>query len=303
MLGTFAARALTEAGAGVVAADLAPEPEFFRRFGPREETELRQASVLEPEDLRALLGSRRFAAVVLAAGPGSADTAADPRRAREVYVQGTREVCRAASAAGIRRLVLLSSFAVYGPRRRGTISEESPARPRTGYGRLKAAAETVAIEARDAGLEVRILRLCGIYGPAPQGRGGQAARLVDALLASALADREVLLDPGRFADDEILYVKDAARAIAWAALRDADVGEPVFNLGSGRRTGLREICSAIRQLLPFARLRVASAPRAPSPPSAPLNVRRIRDILGFTPRYGLREGLGDYLHEVGLAAP
>ena len=82
-----------------------------------------------------------------------------------VTVEGTRLLLQAAQAAGVRRVVYLSSVAVYGEAA-GMVDETTPALGEpTAYARSKLEAEALCHRAAAAGLEVVILRPTLIYGP------------------------------------------------------------------------------------------------------------------------------------------
>lgn len=123
---------------------------------------------------------------------------------------GTARLARVARAAGVRRLVYVSSLAVTGPAPRGTVLDESGApRPVTPYGRSKKAGEDAV---RESGAAFTIVRPPVVYGPRDRqvlrvfrlgrrglvpllGDGGQelslvhAADLGEALLAAATSAR------------------------------------------------------------------------------------------------------------------
>jgi nucleoside-diphosphate-sugar epimerase len=84
---------------------------------------------------------------------------------RRTTVEGTRNVLAAARAAGVSRVVHLSTIDVYGTAT-GRIDESAPLTP-TGaeYGDSKIEAERLCAEARAAGLPVTILRPTIVYGP------------------------------------------------------------------------------------------------------------------------------------------
>lgn len=71
----------------------------------------------------------------------------------------------AAQAAGIERVLLASSSAVYGVDPSGAaFAETSQPRPQSDYGRAKLEAEAVCDPARQAGLEVCVLRIGNVAG-------------------------------------------------------------------------------------------------------------------------------------------
>jgi nucleoside-diphosphate-sugar epimerase/predicted dehydrogenase len=85
---------------------------------------------------------------------------------RRVTVEGTRALLAAARAAGVRRVVHVSTIAVYGAAE-GAVTEDTPLVGTQGddYTAVKAAAEAVCREAVAAGQDVVILRPAIIYGP------------------------------------------------------------------------------------------------------------------------------------------
>lgn len=90
-----------------------------------------------------------------------------PRRAfLAINVEGTRNLCAAARAGGVRRIVHMSTLAVHGFRGQRGASEDGPRDARTSYGRTKAMAEDVV---RGCGLEFVIVRP-GLFPFGPRDR-------------------------------------------------------------------------------------------------------------------------------------
>ena len=86
---------------------------------------------------------------------------------RATMVGGTEKLLQAARAAGVRRVVYLSSTAVYGYAE-GVLTESAPRVPANGegYAAWKSAAEEVCEAAGRDGQSVAILRPAIVYGPA-----------------------------------------------------------------------------------------------------------------------------------------
>jgi predicted dehydrogenase/nucleoside-diphosphate-sugar epimerase len=91
------------------------------------------------------------------------------RRAERIAtnVHGTKNLVDAALRAGVKRFVHVSTIALYGDAVTGTITEETPSRPKKGwdYAESKSAAEQVVLEAAAKGLPAVILRVAVVYGP------------------------------------------------------------------------------------------------------------------------------------------
>lgn len=88
----------------------------------------------------------------------------------QVNVEGTRNLCRAASLRGISRIVFTSSVAVYGFAPPGT-GEDGAINPFNEYGRTKYAAEQVlrAWAAEDPARSLTIIRPTVVFGPGNRG--------------------------------------------------------------------------------------------------------------------------------------
>lgn len=83
---------------------------------------------------------------------------------------GSARLFDAAQAAGIGRVVFLSSRAVYGPHPAGTsLTEDMPPLPDTLYGRMKAAVEDDLAARARPGFAPVSLRITGVYGQATRG--------------------------------------------------------------------------------------------------------------------------------------
>ena len=87
-----------------------------------------------------------------------------------VNVGGTENVVRAAIAQGVRRVVFLSTIAVYGPTSGQLIDENTPPRPDTLYGQTKLAAEQAVLSATRGGEPIgTVLRAAAAYGSRVKG--------------------------------------------------------------------------------------------------------------------------------------
>lgn len=92
----------------------------------------------------------------------------DPEGFRRFNLDGSIRLFEAARAQGVRRVIFLSSRAVYGGYPAGTVlTEDLPPRPDTLYGQVKWQAER-ALEALDGpGFRTASIRATGVYGPGP----------------------------------------------------------------------------------------------------------------------------------------
>ena len=88
----------------------------------------------------------------------------------QVNVEGTRQVCEASLAAGVRKLVYCSTQGVHGDVKQIPGNEDSPITPEDYYQLTKYEGEQVVQQAIERGLDATILRPTAIYGPGDPGR-------------------------------------------------------------------------------------------------------------------------------------
>lgn len=237
-----------------------------------------------------------------------------PASLRDAYertnVGGTRAVVEASQAAGVERVVFFSTIVVYGEATGDALTEDSPVRPATLYAETKAEAERIVLAARTAGGTPMgvVLRPGSVYGARVK---GNYRRLVRALARR----RFVPIGPGSNRR-AMVYDKDVADAAVLAATHPAAAGR-VYNVSDGEEHTLQEIiwaiCTALGRTPPRwhvplwpVRAGVGLVERAARVVGVrPLVSRatidkytediavdsgRIRDELGFAPRYDLRAG-------------
>jgi nucleoside-diphosphate-sugar epimerase len=171
----------------------------------------------------------------------------DPR----VTIEGTRLLLERARAAGVRRVVYLSSVAVYGDATGRVDETTQPHGTPTPYAESKRAAELLCQAAAADGLEIVILRPTLIYGPFGETWTiSYATRLVSGrwrTLAAAGAGR-----------CNLLYVGDLVRAIQRALTAPVAPGS-VFNVNGPEIPSWNEYFERFNALLTGRQLAAAGA--------------------------------------------
>jgi nucleoside-diphosphate-sugar epimerase len=211
---------------------------------------------------------------------------------------GTRNVLEAALRTGVRKVVHMSSSAVYGAPDTNPVDEATPPNPGEEYGRAKLAAEGLCREFRTAGLDVTIIRPRTIMG---HGRLGIMQILFEWVRDGAAVP---VLGGGRNVY-QFVHADDLADACLAAAERpgpaDYNIGAAVFGtmletlrgLVQHAGTGSRIVSVPMTPAAALTRL----AGRAGLSPLGPyhalmygrslwFDIRKARNELGFTPRFG-----------------
>jgi nucleoside-diphosphate-sugar epimerase len=149
----------------------------------------------------------------------------DDDEIRDVTVNGTRTVLRAATESDVDRVVYVSSTAVYGTHDTHPITEESPLDGVGPYGEAKIDAENVCREFRDEGLCVPIVRPKTFIGP-------QRLGVFQVLFDWVEDGANVPLVGWGHNEYQLLHVADLVRAIDLLLTEAEDSVDDTFNVGA-----------------------------------------------------------------------
>jgi UDP-glucose 4-epimerase len=213
-----------------------------------------------------------------------------PRSAFDVNVRGTFNVMDACVRKGVKRLVYSSSASVYGDAVREPMDEDHPFNNKNFYGATKIAGEAMlrAFHHR-YGLDYVGLRYMNVYGPRQDYHGAYIAVIMKMLDAIDKGQGPTILGDGSEAFD-FVAVEDCALANVCAM--KADASDRFYNVGTGRRTSLRELAELLLEITGCDKP-IHYAPRS----QATLVRNRIGDPrkaseeIGFTATIDLRLGL------------
>jgi UDP-glucose 4-epimerase len=265
------------------------------------DVELIVGDVRDPE---AVLGACSGVEVVFheAAIPSVARSVADPLASNEVNVTGTLRVLMAARDAGVGRVVFASSGAVYGDVKRLPLHEGLPTRPISPYGVSKLAGERyLGAFTRTFGLSTVSLRYLNVYGPGQDPRSGYAAAIPRFLSAALAREPATVFGDGGAARD-FVFVGDVVGANMLAAGAGNEVDGLACNVGTGRRTTIRELLTTIAELHPPQPEPVPADPRPGEIHDSWSDPSLAAEALGFRSEVDLRDGLARTLEALSRDA-
>ena len=147
---------------------------------------------------------------------------------------------------GVNRLVYSSSASVYGDAIHDIMDEDHPFNNKNFYGATKIAGEAMmrAFHHR-YGLNYVGLRYMNVYGPRQDYHGAYIAVIMKMLDAIDKGDSPTILGDGSEAFD-FVAVEDCAHANV-CAMR-AEATDRFYNVGTGKRTSLKELAEMLLQL-------------------------------------------------------
>ena len=251
----------------------------------------------------------------------------EPEEFDAVNIGGTRTLLAAAHAAGVGRVVFVSSPSVAHAGSSIVGDDALPANPeraRGDYARTKAQAELIALAADSADLRVVVVRPHLVWGPGD-------TQLVERIVDRARAGRLPLLGHGAALIDSI-YIDNAASGIAAALARVDAVHGRSYVLTNGEPRPVAELlagmCIAAGVATPAWRVPAGVAraagslvevfwrikPGVDEPPMTRFlaeqlstahwfDQRRTRDELQWTPAVSLDEGFRRLAISYGTVAP
>ncbi|MGD8966969.1 MAG: NAD-dependent epimerase/dehydratase family protein, partial [Anaerolineae bacterium] len=170
-----------------------------------------------------------------------------PRAYNEVNVGGTVSVMEAMRDAGVRRVVLTSSGAVYGEQAEQPVREDQRPNPQSPYAVSKLAAEYyVRTIGALWGIETVILRVFNAYGPG-QRLPPSHPPVVPRFLRQAQQGGSLVIFGSGGQTRDFVYVDDVVEALV-AASTAPDVDRRIVNVGSGRETSINDLASLVARV-------------------------------------------------------
>ncbi|MFI1510066.1 dTDP-glucose 4,6-dehydratase [Streptomyces sp. NPDC020597] len=199
---------------------------------------------------------------------------------------GTHNVMEASLAAGVTRVVHVSTDEVYGSIAHGSWTEDWPLAPNSPYAASKAASDLITLSyARTHGLDVSVTRCSNNYGPYQH-----VEKLIPLFATNLLDGLPVPLYGDGANVREWLHVSDHCRAVQ-LVLTGGRPGE-VYNVGGGTERTNREITDLLLDLCGADPSLVGRAPdRKGHDLRYALDDSRIRTELGYAPEVPFDEGL------------
>jgi UDP-glucose 4-epimerase len=180
----------------------------------------------------------------LAARVSVAESILYPREYNAVNVGGTVSVMEAIRDVGVRRVVLVSSGAVYGEQASQPLREGQTPDPRSPYAVSKLSAEYyVRTIGALWGIETVALRVFNAYGPR-QSLPAAHAPVIPRFLSQALGGASLIVQGNGAQTRDYVYMDDVVEALA-AAAAARDVNRQVINIGSGQETSVRDLAAEV----------------------------------------------------------
>ncbi len=256
--------------------------------GCKEEVRLHRDSILH---VRALAKALQGQDLVyhFAAKTSVAESVEKPDEYWRTNVEGTLNVLKAAVDAGVKRVVFVSSAAVYGNQEANPKVESMRPAPASPYATTKMVGEFACEEiAQLKGLETVVVRVFNAYGPR-QDPTSSYAGVVARFCAAVAADKPIEIHGDGEQTRDFLYAGDVAEGLDLAG--EKPVAGQIFNLGSGAATSVADVARHLSEITVAPIKAVRKEHRAGDVRHSRADIEKAIEKLGFAPKTSLREGL------------
>jgi UDP-glucose 4-epimerase len=213
-----------------------------------------------------------------------------PREYNIINVGGTVSVMEAMRDVGVKRVVLISSGAIYGDQEEQPLNEDAPPKPASPYAVSKLAAEHYV---RTIGklwkIETLSLRVFNAFGP---GQPLPAAHppVIPHFLRQAVRGGTLVIHGTGEQTRDFVYIDDVVEAMVAAATAPT-VDQSVINIGSGRETSMRDLAQSVMEVIAVQAEWMFREDQEPGAYRMCADIGFASRKLGYTPHVSLQEGL------------
>ncbi|TDX59277.1 NAD-dependent epimerase/dehydratase family protein [Orenia marismortui] len=211
----------------------------------------------------------------------------DPSFDGDVNIIGTTNLLEHCCKYNIKKIIYASTAAVYGQPKYLGVDEEHPINPISYYGISKHTPEHyIKVFSQLYGLNYTILRYSNVYG-IRQGftsEGGVISIFIDKFLSG---ERPIIYGDGKQTRD-FIYVDDIVRANI-IALEKGD--NEAINISCNHQTSLNQLIMMMKSILAVDLNPIYKSAKLGDIKYNYLSNKKAKEVLGWTPNYGLSEGL------------
>ena len=259
----------------------------FRRNLAGLRHEFIEASILDREAVRRAVHGVDYV-FHLAAMVSVPESMGQPVECDEVNAKGTLVLLEEAATAGVKKLVLSSSAAVYGDNPVMPKVESMLPEPKSPYAITKLAGEYYCqMFTNEKRLQTACLRYFNVFGPR-QDPNSQYAAAVPIFIHRALKNDAITIYGDGEQTRDFIFVKDIVAANVFFAMQSEAGG--VFNVAYGKKTSINDLCSTICRLT-NSKSKITHAPERAGDVKHSLAAVEKTRAAGFSPAGNLSDGL------------
>ncbi len=223
----------------------------------------------------------------LAAKVGVHESVSSSEKTYEVNVKGTENVLRAAFENNVKKVIFVSSAAVYGDNTNLPLKESAFLNPLSPYGQSKAKSEELCKEYNQKWLNVVCLRPFNVFGPR-QSPNSLYTGVIPKFIDCSLKNQDLTI----FGDGEqirdFIYINDAVKAFLLAMGK----GEGPYNIAGGNGVNVNQLASSIIRLTNSTSKVKHIEAKSGGIKKSIADTNKINQ-LGFEPAFSFEQGLNE----------
>lgn len=226
----------------------------------------------------------------LAAMVSVPESMANPTEAESINSLGTLNLLQEARKAGVRRLVLSSTCAIYGDEPTLPKIETMPPHPKSPYAISKLAAENYCqLFNNSFGLETVVLRYFNVFGPRQDPSSAYSG--VISIFVDKISQKNLpfIYGDGQQSRD-FVFVKDVVQANLLAAQMPEAAGK-TFNIGTGRQTSINYLFETLARIFHLEAQPVYKPTRSGDIRHSYAEAGFAKSLLGWSPQVQFEDGL------------
>jgi UDP-glucose 4-epimerase len=213
-----------------------------------------------------------------------------PREYNAVNVGGTVSLMEAMRDVGVRRVVFISSGAVYGDQSSQPLKVGTVPNPRSPYAVSKLAAEYYVRTIGNLwGIETVCLRVFNAYGPG-QRLPPSNPPVIPCFLNQAIRDGTLVVHGKGAQTRDYIYVDDVVHAMI-AAATAPNLLPSIINIGCGVETSVRDLVRMVFEIAGGHAEVIENPHSDPGVSRMCADLTEARKMLGYHPRFSLLQGL------------
>ncbi len=213
-----------------------------------------------------------------------------PREYNHVNVGGTVTLMEAMRDVGVKRVVLISSGAIFGIQEKQPLKEDFIPNPRSPYAVSKLAAEYYVRTIGSLwGIETVCLRVFNAYGPG-QNLPAVHPPVIPNFINQASKNGTLVIHGDGSQTRDYVYIDDVVSAMVSAASAPG-IDREVINIGSGVDTSIRDLARLVTDITRGKPEIVYNPRHDPGPDRMCADISSARQKLGYTPVVSLDIGL------------
>jgi nucleoside-diphosphate-sugar epimerase len=223
--------------------------------------------------------------------PSVPRSVADPVLSNEINVNGTINVLIAARDGGVRRVIFAGSSSVYGDTVELPKREKMTPAPKSPYAVQKLTGEHyMRVFYEVYGLETISLRYFNVFGPR-QDPSSMYAAVIPRFITALLSGQPPVVYGDGLQTRDFTYIDNVVQANILACDAPRQACGKVFNIACGERTSLLDILNTLYGLM-GSRVPPRFEPQRKGDVRDSLaDISLATDLLGYTPKVSLAEGL------------